>query len=76
MEEDERERCGGQTPVGGLLLARLGHLRTDERYQLLGRVAVAEGLAQDHGSPSVPIIGRQRHKSLLCRGDNRHWKNS
>lgn len=51
---------------GVVLLARLGHLWTDERYQLLGRVVVAEGLAQDHGSPSVIIIGRQCHESLLC----------
>lgn len=70
MEYDECERDGGENAVGVILLARLGHLGADERHQLLARVVVAEGLAQDHGSPSVTVVGRQRHKSLLCRGDN------
>lgn len=73
MEEDDRERGGGQKAVRGILLARLGHLRRDEHHQLLGRVVLAKGLAQDHGSPSVIVTGRQRHKSLLCRSDNTHW---
>lgn len=48
------------------LLERIGHLWTNECHQLLGRLVVPEGLAQNQGPTGVVVICGQRHKSLVC----------
>lgn len=44
------------------------HLWANEYHKLLGCFVVTKGLAQNHGSSSIVIIGGQCHKSLVCRG--------
>lgn len=75
VANEEAVRCDSEIPLlreYSILLARLRHLWTNESHQLLGCIVVQKGLAQNHGSPSIAVIGSQRHESLVCRGTNTH----